>query len=82
MGTEVGFRLYWSGPVAVATLALVAFSSGLLNPRLPEAALEISVALGHSFHFGQTGFGEISVARNSRGQARWWSVSDIHPYLH
>lgn len=62
--------LYWSDVVAVNALALVAFSSGLLNLHLPEAALEMSVALGHSFHFGRTGFREISVARNSRGRAK------------
>lgn len=78
----MGLRLHWSGPVAVATLSLVASSSGLLNPHLPEAALEVSVALGHGFHFGWTGFGEISAARNSKGRAMWCSVGDIQPHLH
>lgn len=82
MGNEVGFRLHWSGPVAVATLALAASSSELLNSCLPEAALEISVALGHSFHFGWTGlrrFHRLATAGVGLGGAL--SVTFIHIYI-
>lgn len=81
VGTEAGFWWYQS-PAAVAALALTAFSFGLLNLCLPEVALEISVTLRESFHFGYPGLGEILQIGAARIGLSWCSVSDIQQHLY